>query len=37
MFSGVLDEFVPLLRIGEQVQVGKNTAFGFGAYKLDLS
>ena len=37
VFSGVLDEFIPFLRLGEQVQVGKNTAFGFGAYQLDFS
>ena len=33
-FKGELTEFVPFLRLGEHIHVGKNTAFGLGRYKF---
>ncbi|WP_022853899.1 CRISPR system precrRNA processing endoribonuclease RAMP protein Cas6 [Thermodesulfatator atlanticus] len=35
LFEGELSPFMPLLRLGELVHVGKNTSFGFGAYRLE--
>ncbi|MBI3013679.1 MAG: CRISPR system precrRNA processing endoribonuclease RAMP protein Cas6 [Candidatus Tectomicrobia bacterium] len=35
-FRGALDEFLPLLRLGEWVHVGKGTVFGLGLFKLAL-
>ncbi len=33
-FEGELSEYLPLLRIGEHLHVGKNTSFGLGKYEL---
>ena len=33
-FKGELAEFVPFLRLGEHIHIGKNTALGLGRYKL---
>jgi len=33
-FSGELSEFMPLLRMGEQVNVGSGTSFGLGRFKI---
>lgn len=34
IFKGELSPFVPLLKFGEFLHVGKNISFGFGAYRL---
>jgi CRISPR/Cas system endoribonuclease Cas6 (RAMP superfamily) len=34
-FEGELREFIPLLRMGEHLHVGKNTSFGLGKYVLN--
>ncbi|OGG51337.1 MAG: hypothetical protein A3F84_04680 [Candidatus Handelsmanbacteria bacterium RIFCSPLOWO2_12_FULL_64_10] len=36
-FEGDIGEFLPLLRAGEQLHVGKGTAFGLGTYKISGS
>ena len=36
MYEGNLDDFLPWLRLGEEIHVGKNTVFGMGAYSLVL-
>lgn len=33
-FGGNLNEFLPILRIGEYIHVGKSTSFGFGKYEI---
>ena len=33
-FEGEFESFLPLLRIGEHLHVGKNTSFGLGQYEL---
>lgn len=36
LYEGDLDEFVPLLRLGEFVHVGKGAVFGMGKYQLNF-
>jgi hypothetical protein len=33
--EGELSEFMPLLKIGERINIGKNTLFGLGQYKME--
>ena len=33
-FEGELSPFVPLLRLGEYMHIGKNTSFGLGKYRI---
>ncbi len=35
-FAGELAEFLPLLRLGEWVHVGKGTVMGLGLYRLTV-
>jgi len=34
-YQGELGEFVPLLRIGEKIHLGKGTGFGLGRYQVE--
>ena len=34
-FSGNIKEFLPLLKIGELVHIGKGTSFGLGKYEIE--
>lgn len=36
-YRGELREFVPLLKLGERVNVGKGTGFGLGRYEIEMS
>jgi hypothetical protein len=36
-FAGPLDPWLPLLRLGEVLHVGKGTAFGLGRYRIEAS
>ncbi len=33
-YRGELREFVPLIKLGERVNVGKGTGFGLGKYQV---
>ena len=33
-YEGNLDKFLPLLRIGEYIHVGKAVTFGMGRYRI---
>jgi len=35
-FAGEIGQFIPLLRLGEIMQSGKSTTFGFGKYELEV-
>ena len=35
-FEGELSEYLPLLRIGEYLHVGKNTSFGLGKFEVNV-
>lgn len=35
LFRGELKEFMPFLRVGEMIHVGKNTSFGLGKYRME--
>ncbi|MEO0099666.1 MAG: CRISPR system precrRNA processing endoribonuclease RAMP protein Cas6 [candidate division WOR-3 bacterium] len=35
-YEGDLTEFIPYLKIGERIHIGKGTVFGFGKYKLSI-
>lgn len=34
VYAGELSEFLPLLRFGEEVHIGKQTSFGLGRYRI---
>lgn len=36
VFGGELDAFLPFLRLGEFLHVGKNCTFGFGCYQMKI-
>jgi len=35
IYHGELTPFLPLLKLGEQIHIGKATSFGFGKYRLE--
>lgn len=35
-YEGNITPYLPLLRLGEKIQVGKNTTFGYGKYELKV-
>ena len=35
-FEGELDEFLPFLRLGELVHVGKGSVFGLGFFRVEI-
>jgi CRISPR-associated endoribonuclease Cas6 len=35
-FGGNLQEFLPLLRLGEYIHMGKGTSFGLGKYRMEI-
>lgn len=34
MYRGELSDFLPLLKLGEKIHVGKGTGFGLGRYEI---
>ncbi|HHW43833.1 MAG TPA: CRISPR system precrRNA processing endoribonuclease RAMP protein Cas6, partial [Desulfotomaculum sp.] len=36
LYEGEVAEFIPLLRLGELVHVGKGAVFGMGKYRVEL-
>ena len=34
-FQGVIEPFIPLIKAGEALHVGKGTAFGLGRYRVE--
>jgi len=37
VFEGNLSPFLPLLKIGEYIHIGKGTTFGLGKYRIEIS
>jgi CRISPR/Cas system endoribonuclease Cas6 (RAMP superfamily) len=35
-YEGKFDKFLPLLKLGEFIHIGKNTTFGLGKYKINV-
>ena len=35
-YTGILQEFLPLLKLGEFLHFGENVHFGFGRYRMDI-
>ncbi|MDO9536224.1 MAG: CRISPR system precrRNA processing endoribonuclease RAMP protein Cas6, partial [Bacillota bacterium] len=35
-YTGILQEFFPLLKLGEFLHLGENIPFGFGRYRMDI-
>ncbi len=35
-FQGKISDFLPYIKLGEYIHIGKNTSFGLGRYKFDL-
>lgn len=36
IYQGNLSQFIPYLKIGEKIHIGKGTSFGFGKYRLKI-